>query len=116
MEEEQNYTSFVVTHESGNYTTKNVVVGYKLPDGTWKRLSAYDVTGTVKSKETIIDFSVVKKITLFCDYPGTDYINSALIICDYEVKENINNIFFVPNLYDGSNIVKKNDNTKYPIE
>lgn len=116
MDEIQDYTSFVVAHKSGNYTTKNVVIGYKLNDGKWKRLSAYDVVGITESKETVIDYNVVKHVVLFRDYQGADYVNYALIICEYDIKENVKNVLYIPDIYDGSNLVNKTDNTEYPIE
>lgn len=115
MEQEQDYTSFVVTHEISSYTTKNVVIGYKQEDGIWKRLAAYDVVGSNHSVETIVDFSKAKTVRLFRDYTGNEYKNSANVMFDFELKENRKNLIVIPKITDGSTIVKKDDPTKYPM-
>lgn len=116
IEPKQDYTSFVVTNEKNETTTKGCVIGYK--DGnTWVRIATLgDIVGNKESKETRVNFDNVKEVSLFIDYTGTDYTNSAVVVMTYTLEKNKKNILKIPYMYDGANIVKKDDPTKYPKE
>lgn len=116
IELKQDYTSLVVTNEKNETTTKGCVIGYKNGD-TWERVAALgDIVGNKESKEIRVDYNKITEVSLFRDYTGTDYTNSAVVVMSYTLEKNKKNILKTPYLYDGANIVKKDDPTKYPKE
>lgn len=115
-EQEQDYTSFVVTHEIDSHITKNAVVGYKQEDGTWKRLASYNIEGTKQSQETIVDYNKVKIVRLFRDldseYPSDRFAN---VVFDFVLEKDKKNIIIIHKITNASEYAKKDDPKQYPI-
>lgn len=115
-EPKQTYTSFVVTNNFSG-TAKNIVVGYRLSDGTLKKVADVgDLESGKTSKEFNIDYSTIKALSLFYDAVKADGTigNTSPIFLDKSIQENEKNVLELPKGFMTDQIADKNDPTEYP--
>lgn len=116
-DEIQDYTSFQIINQTKSGIYENVVIGYKTPNNTLKKIANLgDIEAGKSSKETIIDYKTIKNIMLFSGKPSDKKYSDIVIIDDnINLSENQKNIYRIP---DGKiheiKHIDVTDETQYP--
>jgi len=112
----QDYTSFVVTNNFSG-TAKNIVVGYRLSDGTLKKVADVgDLEANKTSKEFKVDYATIKAVSLFYDAVKSDGSigTTSPVFLDKTIQEKKKNVLELPKGFMTDQIADKNDPTEYP--
>lgn len=116
LDKTHNYTSFVLVCESSSRTIKNAIIGYRADDNKWVRVAALgDIIGKTESKETKVNFSINKELTLFFDvYNNEVYQKTVATDFTYKLSENKKNVFVIPYMFT-THDVNKEKADQYPM-
>lgn len=106
--ETQDYTSFTVMHNA-NVELTNSIAGYKKDGKYYKVADLGDLKKGVPSSEVKLTDKSITEIYVFTDYNGGVRLNIT-----FPLRNNLKNVFLIPESTGGIGFSDKTDPTQYP--